>query len=122
HLVRHAAQFRERVANLSSKSYWDKLDGSPDCVVMFVPGDPFLIAALEQDPALFDDALNKRVLITTPTTFIALAKAISYGWRQERLAESALEIAKIEKKLPPRLRSRGGHISGLGKSLARSVR
>jgi DNA recombination protein RmuC len=116
-LQRHAKQLRERLTNLSSKSYWERFDGSPDCVVMFVPGDNFVSAAFERDPDLFEEGIKARVLICTPTTFIALAKAISYGWRQERLAENALEVAKLGKELYARLATLGTHISDMGKHL-----
>jgi DNA recombination protein RmuC len=116
-LTRHAKQLRERLTNLSAKSYWEKIGGSTDCVVMFVPGDNFVAAAFERDPDLFEDGIKNRVLICTPTTFIALAKAISYGWRQERLAESAIEVAALGKELYSRLATLGDHVSDLGRNL-----
>jgi DNA recombination protein RmuC len=84
---------------------------------MFVPGDNFVAAAFERDPDLFEDGIKNRVLICTPTTFIALAKAISYGWRQERLAESAIEVAALGKELYSRLATLGDHVSDLGRNL-----
>ncbi len=120
-LTRHAAQLRERLRNLSSKSYWSKLTGSPDCVVMFVPGDNFVAAAFERDPSLFEDGVQARVLICTPTTFIALAKAISFGWRQERLQANAEEISRLGKELYSRLSAMGSHVAGMGKALKNSV-
>jgi DNA recombination protein RmuC len=116
-LKRHAAQLRERLTNLSSKSYWEKISGSTDCVVMFVPGDNFVSAAFERDPDLFEDGIKARVLICTPTTFIALAKAISYGWRQEKLAANALDVARLGKELYARLATLGDHVSDLGKHI-----
>lgn len=116
-LKRHAAQLRERLVNLSSKSYWEKIAGSTDCVVMFVPGDNFVSAAFERDPDLFEDAIKSRVLICTPTTFIALAKAISYGWRQEKLAQNAMDVARLGKELYARLATLGDHVSDLGKHI-----
>jgi DNA recombination protein RmuC len=116
-LKRHAAQLRERLENLSSKSYWEKIAGSTDCVVMFVPGDNFVSAAFERDPDLFEDGIKARVLICTPTTFIALAKAISYGWRQEKLAENALDIQRLGKELYGRLATLGDHVADLGKHI-----
>jgi DNA recombination protein RmuC len=116
-LKRHAVQLRERLANLSSKSYWEKIEGSPDCVVMFVPGDNFVSAAFERDPDLFEDGIKARVLICTPTTFIALTKAISYGWRQERLARNATEVSKLGKELYGRLATLGDHVADLGKHI-----
>ncbi len=120
-LKRHAAQLRERLVSLSSKSYWEKIEGSLDCVVMFVPGDNFVSAAFERDPDLFEDAIKARVLICTPTTFIALAKALSFGWRQQRLAQNASDIAKLGKDLYARLATMGGHIVRLSSSLKNSV-
>lgn len=116
-LKRHASQLRERLVNLSSKSYWEKIAGSTDCVVMFVPGDNFVSAAFERDPDLFEDAIKSRVLICTPTTFIALAKAISYGWRQEKLAQNAMDVARLGKELYARLATLGDHVSDLGKHI-----
>lgn len=116
-LLRHAQQFRARLTNLSSKNYQDKIAGSADCVVMFVPGENFVSAALERDRELFEDGINNKVLICTPTTFIGLAKALSYGWRQEKLAEGALQIAKLGRELYSRLASFGDHIVDLGRHL-----
>ncbi|MGN6517403.1 MAG: DNA recombination protein RmuC [Rhizomicrobium sp.] len=121
-LKRHASQLRERLANLSSKSYWEKISGSTDCVVMFVPGDNFVSAAFERDPDLFEDAIKSRVLICTPTTFIALAKAISYGWRQEKLAQNALDISKLGKELYARLATLGDHVAGLGDQINKAAK
>jgi DNA recombination protein RmuC len=121
-LQEHAAQLRERLNNLSSKSYWEKIPGSTDCVVMFVPGDNFVSAAFERDPDLFEDGLRSRVLICTPTTFIALAKALAYGWRQEKLAANALEVQKLGQVLYSRLSTMVDHVSTMGQNLMRSVR
>jgi DNA recombination protein RmuC len=117
YLKQHASQLRERLKNLSSKSYWEKISGSTDCVVMFVPGDNFVSAAFERDPDLFEDGVKNRVLICTPTTFIALAKAISYGWRQEKLAANALDVARLGKELYSRLTTLGDHVSDLGRHI-----
>ncbi|HEY0106662.1 MAG TPA: DNA recombination protein RmuC [Rhizomicrobium sp.] len=117
----HAAQLRERLKNLSSKSYWEKIAGSTDCVVMFVPGDNFVSAAFERDPDLFEDGIKNRVLICTPTTFIALAKAISYGWRQEKLAANALDVARLGRELYQRLSTMTDHVSVVGKHLRDGV-
>jgi DNA recombination protein RmuC len=121
-LKRHAGQLRERLTNLSSKSYWEKISGSTDCVVMFVPGDNFVSAAFERDPDLFEDGIKARVLICTPTTFIALAKAISYGWRQEKLAANALDISRLGKELYARLATLGDHVSGLGDQINKAAK
>lgn len=116
-LKQHATQLRERLRNLSAKSYWEKIGGSTDCVVMFVPGDNFVSAAFERDPDLFEDGIKNRVLICTPTTFIALAKAISYGWRQEKLAANALDVARLGKELYARLATLGDHVGDLGRHI-----
>ncbi|HJT43621.1 MAG TPA: DNA recombination protein RmuC [Rhizomicrobium sp.] len=121
HLKRHARQLRERLSDLSAKSYWQKIPGSTDCVVMFVPGDNFVSAAFEYDEDLFEDGFKHRVLICSPTTFIALAKALGYGWRQEKLAASAIEVAKIGRELYARLGKMAEYIGLLGGHLRDSV-
>jgi DNA recombination protein RmuC len=121
-LKKHSIQLRERLRNLSSKSYWEHFAGSVDCVVMFVPGDNFVSAAFERDPDLFEDGIKARVLICTPTTFIALTKAISYGWRQEKFKQSAIEVGQLGKELYARLRNFGDHVSDLGKHLSNSTK
>ena len=120
-LARHARQLRNQVANLSGKEYWRRLDGSPDFVVMFVPGEAIYSAAMQKDPGLFEDAFQKRVLIATPTTTIALVKAIAYGWQQEKLAENAKEVRDSAITLYERLSSLGDHITKLGRALRQSV-
>jgi len=122
HLQRHALQLRERLRNLSSKGYADRFKGSIDCVVMFVPGDNFVSAAFERDPQLFEDGVNARVLICTPTTFIALTKAISYGWRQDRLAQNALDVGRLGKELYARLAKLGDHVTDLGKHIGNAAK
>jgi DNA recombination protein RmuC len=121
-LKKHSVQLRERLKNLSSKSYWEHFAGSVDCVVMFVPGDNFVSAAFERDPDLFEDGIKARVLICTPTTFIALTKAISYGWRQEKFAQSAVEVRNLGKELYARLRTFGDHVGDLGKHINNSAK
>jgi DNA recombination protein RmuC len=121
-LRKHSVQLRERLKNLSSKSYWEYFAGSVDCVVMFVPGDNFVSAAFERDPDLFEDGIKARVLICTPTTFIALTKAISYGWRQEKFTQSAIEVGKLGKELYTRLRTFGDHLADLGKHINNSAK
>jgi len=121
-LKRHAAQLRERLVNLSSKAYWERIDGSTDCVVMFIPGDNFVSAAFERDPDLFEQGVKNRVLICTPTTFIALAKSISYGWRQEKLAANAKEVSRLGKELYARLSAMGDHVGDLGRQINNTAR
>lgn len=120
-LVRHAGQVRTQVNNLSGKEYWKRLDGSPDFVVMFIPGEAIYSAAMQTDPGLFEDAFQKRVLIATPTTTIALVKAIAYGWQQEKLAANAKEVRDNAVQLYERLKVVGDNMGRLGRTLRQSV-
>jgi len=121
-LIRHARQVREHMKQLGSKRYWEALEVTPDFVVMYIPGDNFFGAAIERDPALFEDAVANRVLMVTPTTFIGLAKAIAYGWRQERMADSARVVADLGRDLYRRLSAMGNHVATMGQNLERSVK
>jgi DNA recombination protein RmuC len=120
HLVLHAAQLRAHVKALAAKSYRD-LVPSPDFVVMFVPGDNFYAAAAERDPSLFEDAAAQGVVIVTPATLIALAKAVAYGWRQEKVAENAQAVHDLGRELYRRLGRMAEHIARCGDALGRSV-
>jgi DNA recombination protein RmuC len=122
--ARHAQSVRAHVAGLSAKAYWDqfKAEGSPDFVAMFVPGDGFLAAALERAPDLMTEAMDRRVLVVTPTTLFALCKAVAYGWRVEDQAKSAQQVADLGRELYRRIASMGGHALRLGKSLEDSVK
>jgi DNA recombination protein RmuC len=122
HLKEHALQMRQHMKRLAAKSYWDSLTVTPDFVVMFVPGENFFAAAIERDPDLFEDAIKQRVLITTPTTLIALAKAIAFGWRQEKVAENARRIADLGRDLYKRLQTMGGRVLDVGKHLEKTVK
>ena len=122
HLKRHAGQLRTHMRGLASKRYQDALEVTPDFVVMFVPGDNFYAAAIERDPTLYDDALKSNVLIVTPTVMLGLAKAVAFGWRQEKVAENAREVARLGQELYQRMGTMGDHIAGLGQDIARSVR
>ena len=122
HLKRHAGQLRTHMRGLASKRYQDALDVTPDFVVMFVPGDNFYAAAIERDPTLYDEALKSNVLIVTPTVMLGLAKAVAFGWRQEKVAENAREVARLGQELYQRMGTMGDHIAGLGQDIARSVR
>lgn len=121
-LLRHAAQMRQHMNTLGGKAYWSQFATSLDLVVMFVPGEAFVAAAVEQDPALIEDAMSQRVVLATPTTLITLLHAIAYGWKQERLAASAVEIRDLGRELYERLRTLGGHVDRIGVTLGQSVR
>ncbi len=122
--ARHAQSVRSHISGLSAKAYWDqfKAEGSPDFVAMFVPGDGFLAAALERAPDLMTEAMDKRVLVVTPTTLFALCKAVAYGWRVEDQAKSAQQVADLGRELYRRIAAMGGHALKLGKSLEDSVK
>jgi len=122
HLQRHARQLRTHMKQLGAKAYWSALPFTPDFVVMFIPGENFFAAAIERDPELFEEAIGERVLIVTPTTLIALAKAIAFGWRQEKLAEDAQQIARLGRELYRRLAAMGGHVADLGRGLEGAVK
>ncbi len=116
-LARHAAHLRERVRNLSSKRYWERFGRSADFVVLFIPGEPFLSAAVQRDPALLDDAMADRVVLATPSTLVALMKAVAYGWRQEQLAEKAQEIAEHGKRFFEAVSVWVGHLQKLRRAV-----
>ena len=122
-LVRHAQSLRAHMTGLSAKAYWDQFKGeaSPDFVAMFVPGDGFLAAALERQPDLLTEAMDKRVLIVTPTTLFALCKAVAYGWRAEEQTRNADKVAQLGRQLYQRLSVMGGHVEGLRRALDQAV-
>ncbi len=120
-LLRHAAQINQHISKLSAKEYWDQFPLAPEFVVLFIPNDSFLAAAAEKDPDLIESALTKKVVIATPTTFIALLKAISFGWRQEMLAENAEKISALGQEISDRVATIVEHINNVGKSLRKAV-
>ncbi len=120
-LQRHARNVREHVRKLSSKSYWEQFSRSPEFVILFIPGDQFLSAALNEDPDLIEYALSQQIILATPTSFVALLKAVAYGWRQLALAENAEEIRNLAEELYGRLGTFVGHLNRVGKQLASSV-
>jgi DNA recombination protein RmuC len=121
HLEQHARNVRARIRELSSKTYWQQFRHSPDFVVLFIPGDQFLSAALDIDHTLIEDALSQNVILATPTSFVALLRAVAYGWRQEVLAENADVIREVGQDLYGRLATFAEHLSKLGRSLDNSV-
>jgi DNA recombination protein RmuC len=121
HLTRHARNVREHIRKLASKSYWDQFSKSPEFVILFIPGDQFLSAALNEDPELIEFALSQQIILATPTSFVALLKAVAYGWRQLALAENAEEIRRLAEDLYGRLGTFVSHLNKVGKTLASSV-
>ncbi len=121
HLRRHAVQIRRHMAQLGTKGYWSQFDSAPDFVVMFLPGETFFSAALEQTPGLIEEGVGQRVIIASPTTLIAMLKAVSFGWQQEKMAESAREVADLGRDLYDRLSVLAGHFARVGKSLDTAV-
>jgi DNA recombination protein RmuC len=120
-LRRHAQIVGARVRELASKNYWAQFEHSPDFVVLFLPGDQFLSAALQENPGLIDDALRQNVMLATPTSLVALLKAVAYGWKQTVLADNAAEIRRLGEDVYKRLAVFGDHLGKLGKSLGNSV-
>ncbi len=121
HLVRHARQFRTHVDLLGAKRYWRALPESPEFVVLFVPGESFLAAALETDPGLLEYAATRRVVLATPTTLIALLKTVAHGWQHDVLADQARQIHELGRELHERLVRVSGHVDALGRSLNAAV-
>ncbi len=120
-LRRHAAQIRARMDELSVKAYWNQFDQAPEFVVLFLPGEQFLGAALDLDPALIEDGFARGVVIATPTTLMALLRAVAYGWRQEQLNRHAQEAGRLGKDLYERMGVLAEHLNDVGVALGKSV-
>ena len=117
----HARQLRDHIKGLSQKAYWSQFENTPEFVVLFVPNETIFSAALEQDPQLLELGVQNKVILATPTTLIALLKAIAYGWQQEAIAREAKQIAELGRELYERIGVVAGHFAKLGKSLDQSV-
>jgi DNA recombination protein RmuC len=122
HLRDHARLLRKHVKLLADKAYWAEIDSSPDMVVLFLPGEHLYGAALEADPSLIEDAMSRRVLIATPTTLLAMLRAVGYGWQQERVAESAQAVSELGRELHGRLAKLSTLFATLGTRLNSTVR
>ena len=120
-LGEHAAKVRGHIEALANRDYWAQIQPSPEYVVLFLPGDSFMSSAIESDPSIMDRAINRRVLLATPMTLVALLKAAAYGWRQEAVSKSAEEVSKLGRELNDRLSTFAEHMGSAAKGLSSAV-
>jgi DNA recombination protein RmuC len=120
-LRRHAAQVKSRMDELSLKAYWTQFDRAPEFVVLFLPGEQFLGAALDQNPRLIEEGFANGIVLATPATLIALLRAVAYGWRQERMTAHAEEAGRLGKELYERMAVLAEHMNDVGQALGKSV-